>query len=78
LNFKTLVYAGIVKVCNDVISTVLVTQDTLYEGSISRDVVAHVAVEALKYPEASYKVVEIVSRADVPNKSVKELFASIQ
>ena len=56
----------------------MLSQDTLYEGSISRDSVAHVAVEALKYPEASYKVVEIVSRIDAPAKSVKELFGAVK
>ena len=63
---------------HNIISITLVSQDTLYEGSISRDSVAHVAVEALKYPEASFKVVEIVSRIDAPAKSVKELFSAVK
>lgn len=53
-------------------------QDTLYEGSISRDLVAEVAVEALAYPEASYKVVEIVSRPDAPKRPYHDLFGSIR
>lgn len=57
---------------------VMQAEDTLFEGSISRDQVAEVAVEALLYPEASYKVVEIVSREDAPKKSFQELFASIK
>ncbi|XP_020088131.1 uncharacterized protein At2g34460, chloroplastic isoform X2 [Ananas comosus] len=53
-------------------------EDTLYEGSISRDQVADVAVEALECPESFYKVVEIVARADTPNRSIKDLFSSIK
>uniref|UniRef100_A0A0D6R5P6 NAD(P)-binding domain-containing protein n=1 Tax=Araucaria cunninghamii TaxID=56994 RepID=A0A0D6R5P6_ARACU len=53
-------------------------EDTLFEGSISRDQVAEVAVEALLCPEASYKVVEIVSRADAPKKRLQELFSLIK
>jgi len=53
-------------------------QDTLYEGSISRDQVAEVAVEALFCPESSYKVVEIVSRAEAPKRSIQELFSAIK
>lgn len=57
---------------------VMAPEDTLYEGSISRDSVAHIAVEALRYPEASYKVVEIVSRLDAPIRPTQELFAAIK
>ncbi|KAM3284712.1 putative protein, chloroplastic [Capsicum chacoense] len=53
-------------------------EDTLYEGSISRDQVAEVAVEALLHPESHYKVVEIVARTDAPKRSFKELFGSIK
>lgn len=57
---------------------VMQAEDTLFEGSISRDQVAEVAVEALVYPEASYKVVEIVTRENAPKKSLQELFASVK
>ncbi|CAM0910597.1 unnamed protein product [Alopecurus aequalis] len=58
---------------------VIEPEDTLYEGSISRDQVAEVAVEALLCPEeSSYKVVEIVTRADAPNRPLKDMFASIK
>ncbi|CAO2183140.1 unnamed protein product [Urochloa humidicola] len=57
---------------------VMEPEDTLYSGSISRDQVAEVAVEALLCPESSYKVVEIVSRADAPNRPLKDLFAAIK
>ncbi|KQJ84683.1 uncharacterized protein At2g34460, chloroplastic [Brachypodium distachyon] len=60
-------------------SIVMAPEDTLYEGSISRDQVAEVAVEALLCPEeSSYKVVEIITRADAPNRPLKDMFASIK
>ncbi|KAM0915881.1 hypothetical protein ACQ4PT_010539 [Festuca glaucescens] len=60
-------------------SIVIEPEDTLYEGSISRDQVAEVAVEALLCPEeSSYKVVEIVTRADAPSRPLKDMFASIE
>lgn len=40
--------------------------------------VAEVAVEALGLPESSYKVVEIVSRADAPKRTYEDLFGSIK
>ncbi|CAN1150296.1 Uncharacterized protein At2g34460, chloroplastic [Linum perenne] len=57
---------------------VMEPEDTLYEGSISRDVVAEVAVEALGCEESSYKVVEIVSRPEAPKRSYEDLFGSVK
>ncbi|CAN4080175.1 unnamed protein product [Withania somnifera] len=57
---------------------VMEQEDTLYKGSISRDQVAEVAVEALLHPESHYKVVEVVARTDAPKCSFKELFGSIK
>ncbi|CAL5198689.1 unnamed protein product [Lathyrus oleraceus] len=56
---------------------VMEPEDTLYEGSISRDQVAEVAVESLAYPESSYKVVEIVARPDAPKRAYHDLFGSV-
>ncbi|KAL5731834.1 hypothetical protein ACHQM5_004525 [Ranunculus cassubicifolius] len=53
-------------------------EDKLAGEAISRDQVAEVAVEALGLPEASFKVVEIVARAEAPKRSIKELFSSIK
>jgi len=52
-------------------------QDTLFEGSVSRDTVAKVAVESLSIPDASFKVVELISKPDAPAKSIQELFHSL-
>ncbi|CAN6194852.1 unnamed protein product [Urochloa humidicola] len=57
---------------------VMEPEDTLYSGSISRDQVAEVAVEALLCPESSYKVVEIVARSDAPNRPLRDMFAAIK
>ncbi|KAK4745392.1 hypothetical protein SAY87_011704 [Trapa incisa] len=57
---------------------VMESEDTLYQGSISRDQVAEVAVEALIHPESSYKVVEIIAQSDAPKRPFEELFASIK
>jgi len=56
---------------------VLGKEDTIFKGSVSRDVVAKVAVESLGIPEALFKVVELVLTADAPSKSIKELFTSL-
>ncbi|KAJ8513872.1 hypothetical protein OPV22_004306 [Ensete ventricosum] len=53
-------------------------EDTLYEGSISRDQVAEVAVGSLFCPDAFYKVVEIVSRSEAPKRPVSDLFAAVR
>jgi uncharacterized protein YbjT (DUF2867 family) len=52
------------------------SEDTLFGGRISRDLVARVAVEALVSKEASNKIVEIIESADAPKKSFDELFAA--
>ncbi|XP_010904873.1 uncharacterized protein At2g34460, chloroplastic [Elaeis guineensis] len=57
---------------------VMEPEDTLYEGSISRDQVAEVAVEALFCQDSFYKVVEIVSRIDAPKRSLEDLFSAIK
>ncbi|KMS95996.1 hypothetical protein BVRB_003120 [Beta vulgaris subsp. vulgaris] len=53
-------------------------EDTLSGGSISRDQVAEVAVEALNHTEASFKVVEIIASPDAPKRSFEELFGAIK
>lgn len=51
--------------------------DRLFEGSIPRTKVAQVCVEALFDPGARNKILEIVSRADAPNRPLGELFAQV-
>ncbi|MGF1513427.1 MAG: NAD(P)H-binding protein [Elainellaceae cyanobacterium] len=51
--------------------------DTLFDGSIPRSQVAEVCVEALSKPEAKNKIVEIVARAEAPQKPMEQLFAEV-
>ncbi|MFQ4141246.1 NAD(P)H-binding protein [Chlorogloeopsis sp. ULAP02] len=56
---------------------VMQSADTLFEGSIPRQKVAQVCVEALFEPTARNKIVEIIAKPDAAVKSFGELFASI-
>ncbi|MBW4591450.1 MAG: NAD(P)H-binding protein [Brasilonema angustatum HA4187-MV1] len=56
---------------------VMQSADTLFEGSIPRQKVAQVSVEALFEPAAKNKIVEIVAQENVPAKSFGELFANV-
>ncbi|WP_026733342.1 NAD(P)H-binding protein [Fischerella sp. PCC 9605] len=58
-------------------SIVMQNADTLFEGSIPRQKVAQVCVEALFEPAAQNKIVEIVAKPDAPAKNFGELFASV-
>jgi uncharacterized protein YbjT (DUF2867 family) len=51
--------------------------DTLFEGSISRDQVAQVCVEALCQKAARDKIVEIVSRPESVEYSFADLFSGV-
>ncbi|MBP0028452.1 NAD(P)H-binding protein [Roseofilum sp. Guam] len=51
--------------------------DTLFEGSIPRQKVAQVCVEALFCPESRNKIVEIVTQEQAVEKSFSDLFAAV-
>ncbi|MFP4319561.1 MAG: SDR family oxidoreductase [Phormidium sp.] len=51
--------------------------DSLSEGSIPRQKVAQVCVEALFSPEARNKIVEIVAKEDAPTRDIAQLFAGV-
>lgn len=53
---------------------VMQSADTLFEGSIPRQKVAQVAVEALFETNARNKIVEIVAKPEAASKSFQELF----
>ena len=53
---------------------VMQSADTLFDGSIPRQKVAQVAVEALFETDARNKIVEIVAKPEAVSKSFKELF----
>lgn len=57
---------------------VMYNADTLsLSGSIPRQKVAQVCVEALFQPLARNKIVEVIAKADAPQKGFEELFASV-
>ncbi|MGB5967510.1 MAG: NAD(P)H-binding protein [Spirulinaceae cyanobacterium] len=58
-------------------SIVMSSADTLFDGSIPRTKVAEVCVEALFQPEAKNKIVEIVAKAEAPQRDLGELFATV-
>jgi hypothetical protein len=49
----------------------------LFDGSIPRQKVARVAVEALFEPASRNKIVEVVAKSEAPQKSWGELFANV-
>ncbi|BAY35176.1 NmrA family protein (plasmid) [Nostoc carneum NIES-2107] len=51
--------------------------DTLFDGSIPRQKVAQVCVEALFEPTARNKVLEIVSKPEATAKNFRELFTNV-
>ncbi|MEH1822173.1 MAG: NAD(P)H-binding protein [Nostoc sp.] len=53
---------------------VMQSADTLFDGSIPRQKVAQVAIEALFEADARNKIVEIIAKPEAASKSFKELF----
>lgn len=56
---------------------VMAGEDTLFEGSIPRQKVAEVCVESLFSPTAKNKILEIVSKPEIPVQSFEELLAQV-
>ena len=56
---------------------VMSSADTLFEGSIPRQKVAQVCVEAIFEPTAKNKIVEIVAKPEIEPKTWGELFSGI-
>ncbi|MCF2147805.1 SDR family oxidoreductase [Desmonostoc muscorum LEGE 12446] len=70
----TIVRPGGLKNEDNTDSIVMQGADTLFEGSLPRQKVAQVCVEALSEPAARNKVVEIVAKSEAASKSFTELF----
>lgn len=62
---------------NNTDPVVMQSADTLFEGSIPRQKVAQVCVEALFEESAKNKIVEIVANPNAPEKSFPELFTGV-
>lgn len=56
---------------------IMQSADTLFDGSIPRQKVAQVCVEALSQPSAKNKIVEIVAKPEAAPKGFSELFAGV-
>ena len=72
----TIVRPGGLKEEDNADNIVMSGADTLFDGSIPRQKVAQVCIEALSQPEAKSEIVEIVARDDAEAKSWSELFAT--
>ena len=73
----TIVRPGGLKEEDNTDNIVMSQADTLFDGSIPRQKVAQVCIEALSQPEAKSNIVEIIARADAEDKSWSELFAAV-
>lgn len=73
----TIVRPGGLKNEDNADNIVMERADTLFDGSIPRQKVAQVCVEALSEPTSRHKIVEIVARQDAPDLDFDALFASV-
>ncbi|MGJ5629926.1 NAD(P)H-binding protein [Nostoc sp. CALU 1950] len=73
----TIVRPGGLKNEDNLDPIVMQSADTLFEGSIPRQKVAQVAVEALFEADARNKIVEIVAKPEASSKTFGELFANV-
>ena len=73
----TIVRPGGLKNEDNTYPIVMSSADTLFEGSIPRQKVAHICVESLFQPASRHKIVEIVCKAEAPVVSDEQLFAQV-
>ncbi|MCC5653157.1 NAD(P)H-binding protein [Nostoc sp. XA013] len=73
----TIVRPGGLKNEDNTDAIVMQSADTLFDGSIPRQKVAQVAVEALFEADARNKIVEIVAKPEATSKTFGELFANV-
>ena len=73
----TIVRPGGLKNEDNPYPVVMSSADTMFDGSIPRTKVAQVCVESLFEPDARNKIVEIIAKADAPEKGFAQLFASV-
>jgi uncharacterized protein YbjT (DUF2867 family) len=74
----TIVRPGGLKNEDNTDAVIMQSADTMFEGSIPRQKVAQVCVEALANPESHNKIVEVIAKADAPQTDVKTLFAGVR
>ena len=72
----TIVRPGGLKEEDNTDNIVMSSADTLFDGSIPRQKVARVCIEALSQPEAKSTIVEIVASPEAQEKPLSKLFAN--
>ncbi len=73
----TIVRPGGLKNEDNTDSILMASADTLFDGSIPRQKVAKVCVEALFQPNAKNKIVEVVAKAEAPESTWERLFTGV-
>ena len=73
----TIVRPGGLKNEDNTDNIVMSSADTLFEGSIPRQKVAQVCVEALVHNEAKNKIIEIIAKPDAPEITWNQLFSQV-
>lgn len=73
----TIVRPGGLRMEDEDIPVVMQGADTLFGGSLPRQKVAEVCVEALFLPTARQKIVEIIASGEAPRQSLAELFSGV-
>lgn len=73
----TIVRPGGLRMEDEDIPVVMQSADTLFGGSLPRQKVAEVCVEALFLPTSQNKIVEIIATPEAPRQTVAELFAQV-
>ncbi|NJK36973.1 MAG: SDR family oxidoreductase [Oscillatoriales cyanobacterium RM2_1_1] len=74
----TIVRPGGLKNEDNTLPIVMEGADSLFDGSIPRQKVAQVCVEALLIPSARNKIVEVVAQSGADIKSPEQMFASVR
>jgi uncharacterized protein YbjT (DUF2867 family) len=73
----TIVRPGGLKNEDNTNSILMASADTLFDGSIPRQKVAKVCVEALFQPNAKNKTVEVITKAEAPESTWERLFTGV-
>jgi uncharacterized protein YbjT (DUF2867 family) len=73
----TIVRPGGLKNEDNTDSILMASADTLFDGSIPRQKVAKVCIEALFQPNAKNKTVEVIAKAEAPESTWERLFTGV-
>lgn len=71
----TIVRPGGLKEDDNSDKIVMSSEDTLFGGSIPRQKVAQICVKSLRYPQTHNKIIEVIAKPDVSEKTWEQLFS---